>query len=205
MNHNLISAARGDIPLDLAIENIKLVNVFTGEIYPAAIGIFQDKIAHITKPGVTTLQAKQVIDGQGKYAIPGLIDTHVHIESSMLTPSTYAEVVLPHGTTTVVTDPHEITNVLGEEGLAYMIEASKDLDLRILTYLPSCVPSAPRLETSGADFTPELVEKLIQWDGIDGLAEVMNYYDVVHQDPRMAGIVKLRLMLEKLLKAMHQR
>ncbi|MBC5638336.1 adenine deaminase [Ornithinibacillus sp. BX22] len=193
MNHNLISAARGDIPLDLAIENIKLVNVFTGEIYPAAIGIYQDKIAHVTKPGVTTLQAKQVIDGQGKYAIPGLIDTHVHIESSMLTPSAYAEVVLPHGTTTVVTDPHEITNVLGEEGLAYMIEASKDLDLRILTYLPSCVPSAPRLETSGADFTPELVEKLIQWDGIDGLAEVMNYYDVIHQDPRMAGIVQAAL------------
>ncbi|WP_047979899.1 adenine deaminase [Ornithinibacillus contaminans] len=193
MKNAFISAAHGDIPLDLAIENINLVNVFSGEIYPAAIGIFQDKIVHVTKPGETKLAAKQTIDGQGKFAIPGLIDTHVHIESAMLTPSAYAEVVLPHGTTTIVTDPHEITNVLGEEGLSYMIEASKDLDLRILTFLPSCVPAAPRLETAGADFTPEVVERLMTLDGIDGLAEVMNYYDVIHQDPRMAGIVQAAL------------
>ncbi|UOQ46618.1 adenine deaminase [Gracilibacillus caseinilyticus] len=190
MTNPIISAARGEAALDLAIENIQLVNVFSGEIYPAAIGIYQDKIVHVTRPGETSLAANQVIDGQGKFAIPGLIDTHLHIESSMLTPGAYAEAVLPHGTTTIVTDPHEIGNVLGEEGIAYMIDASKEVDLRILTYLPSCVPSAPKVETAGADFTPEVIERLLQWDGIDGLAEVMNYVGVVQQDERMIKIVE---------------
>lgn len=189
MKNLQISAARGEYPLDLAIENIKLVNVFSGEIYPAAIGIFEDKIVHVTRPGETKLEAKKIIDGNGKYAIPGLIDTHLHIESSMLKPGAYAEAVLPHGTTTIVTDPHEIGNVLGEEGIQYMIDASKDLDLRILTFLPSCVPSAPSVETAGADFTPEVIEKLLKLDGIDGLAEVMNYVGVINQDERMAGIL----------------
>ncbi|MFC7394992.1 adenine deaminase [Scopulibacillus cellulosilyticus] len=190
MKNKMVSAARGELSLDLSIENIKLVNVFTGEIYPAAIGIFEDKIVHVTRPGETALEAKQVIDGKGKYAIPGLIDTHLHIESSMLTPWAYAEAVLPHGTTTIVTDPHEIGNVLGAEGVDYMIKASKGLALRILTFLPSCVPSAPGVETSGADFTPEVIEELINREDIDGLAEVMNYVGVIQQDDRMPKILE---------------
>ncbi len=87
MNRKLIAAARGDHPLDLAINNIRLVNVFTGEIYPAAIGIADGTIVHVTAPGETELEANETIDGQGKFAVPGLIDTHLHIESSMLTPS----------------------------------------------------------------------------------------------------------------------
>lgn len=187
--NKMVSAARGEFPLDLAIENIQLVNVFSGEIYPAAIGIVEDRIVHVTRPGEIRLNAEKVIDGNGKFAIPGLIDTHLHIESSMLTPAAYAEAVLPHGTTTIVTDPHEIGNVLGEEGIRYMIDASKNLDLRILTYLPSCIPSAPKVETAGADFTADVIERLLQWDGIDGLAEVMNYVGVIHQDERMSGIL----------------
>ncbi|MFD2617514.1 adenine deaminase [Terrilactibacillus laevilacticus] len=191
MDKNLyISAAKGDITIDLAIENIKLVNVFSGEIYPANIGIYQDKIVHVDHTGKEDLKAKEVVDGKGKYAIPGLIDTHLHIESSMITPGAYAEAILPHGTTTIVTDPHEIGNVLGEKGIEFMIEASKDLDLRILTFLPSCVPSAPGVETTGADFTPDVVQKLIQWENIAGLAEVMNYVGVIEQDDRMLKIVE---------------
>ncbi|WP_062349977.1 adenine deaminase [Bacillus kwashiorkori] len=190
MNRSLITAARGDKKLDLAIENVQLVNVFTGEIYPCAIGISEKTIVHVTKPGEITLDAKTRIDGQGKYAVPGFIDTHVHIESSMLTPSKYAEVVLPHGTTTVVTDPHEIGNVLGTDGVRYMVEAAKNLDLRILTFAPSCVPAAPSVETAGADFTPEVIEEMLRWDGIDGLAEVMNYVGVIEEEERMMGILE---------------
>lgn len=189
MKDVFISAARGDISLDVAIENVKLVNVFTGEVYPAAIGIKQDRIAHVTVPGERRLNAVTRIDGNGAFAIPGWIDTHVHIESSMLTPAAYAEAVLPHGTTTVATDPHEIANVLGEEGVRYMVEASRDLDLRVLTFLPSCVPSAPAVETAGADFTPEEIGRMLAWEEIEGLAEVMNYPGVIHQDERMMGIL----------------
>ncbi|MEC0242089.1 adenine deaminase [Paenibacillus dokdonensis] len=190
MNNKLIAAARGDHPLDLAINNIQLVNVFTGEIYPAAIGIADGTIVHVTAPGETELDAVASIDGQGKFAVPGLIDTHLHIESSMLTPAHYAETVLPHGTTLIVTDPHEIGNILGEEGVRYMVDASKVLDLRVMTLAPSCVPSAPAVETAGAEFTPEVIERMLTWDGIDGVAEVMNYHGVIHEDPRMMGILE---------------
>ncbi len=98
--------------------------------------------------------------------------------------------MLPHGTTLIVTDPHEIGNVLGEEGVRYMVEASKVLDLRVMTLAPSCVPSAPAVETGGADFTPEVIERMLTWDGIDGVAEVMNYHGVIHEDPRMMGILE---------------
>ncbi|RKN62780.1 adenine deaminase [Paenibacillus ginsengarvi] len=190
MNSKLVASARGDLPIELAIENIRLVNVFSGEIYPAAIGITADRIVHVTAPGVTTLEANERINGQGRYAIPGLIDTHLHIEVSMMTPAQYAEAVLPHGTTTIVPDPHEIANVLGERGVRYMADAAVGLDLRMLNVLPSCVPAAPNVETSGADFTPEAVERMLAWDGIHGLAEVMNYHGVIHQDPRMIGILE---------------
>jgi len=190
LNSKLVASAIGDLPIDLAIENVQLVNVFSGEIYPAAIGITEDKIVHVTAPGVTTLEALKRIDGKGMFAIPGLIDTHLHIEVSMMTPAQYAEAVLVHGTTTIVPDPHEIANVLGERGVRYMVEAAEGLDLRMLNVLPSCVPAAPSVETSGADFTPEAVEQMLAWDGIHGLAEVMNYHGVIHQDPRMVGILE---------------
>ncbi|BBI33304.1 adenine deaminase [Cohnella abietis] len=189
MDRKLVASARGDAPIDVAIENVKLVNVFSGEIYPAAIGITGDKIVHVTSPGVTTLEAKERRDGKGLFAIPGLIDTHIHIEVSMLTPARFAEAVLVHGTTTVLTDPHEIANVLGERGVKYMVDAAEGLDLRMLNMLPSCVPSAPGLETSGADFTPEAVDKMLAWDGVYGLGEVMNYHGVIHGDERMEGIL----------------
>jgi len=186
----LAASARGDAPIDLAIENVKLVNVFTGEIYPAAIGVTGDTIVHVTSPCVTTLEAKAKIDGRGRYAIPGLIDTHVHVEVSMLTPAEFANAILLHGTTTVLTDPHEIANVLGERGVKYMVDATEGMDIRMMNMLSSCVPAAPGLETSGADFTPEAVEKMLGWDGIYGLGEVMSYLGVIQGEERMAGILE---------------
>lgn len=199
MDRHLVASARGDAPIDLSIENVMLVNVFSGEIYPAAIGITGDRIVHVTAPGVTVLEANKRIDGKGRYAIPGLIDTHVHIEVSMLTPSHFAEAALLHGTTTVLTDPHEIANVLGERGVQYMVDATEGLDIRMLNMLPSCVPAAPGLETSGADFTPEAVERMLAWDGIYGLGEVMSYHGVIHSDDRMTGILEANERAGKLV------
>ncbi len=112
----LVQAAKGEIPFTLAITNAQLVNVVTGEIYPVDVGIYGTQIASVRPAGEMKIRADQVIEANGLYLSPGLIDTHVHIESSMLTPAHFAEAVLPHGTTAVVIDPHEIANVLGLEG-----------------------------------------------------------------------------------------
>ncbi len=126
------ASARGDQPFDLAILNVQLINVLTGEIYPADIGIRGDRISYVGQAGEFILQSNQVINGAGMWASPGFIDGHVHNESSMCTPAHWAEVVLPHGTTTVCTDPHEIGNVMGMRGVKYMLDASQDLPLRYL-------------------------------------------------------------------------
>ena len=126
-----IEAALGKRPLTTLIKDVDLLNVFTGEIYPASIGIYRNKIVTVGK-GAGELRSDLIIDGTGKTAIPGLIDTHLHIESSMITPANFAAAVLPHGTTTVVADPHEIGNVLGKNGVRMMLDNSKGLPLSIL-------------------------------------------------------------------------
>ena len=132
----LIQAANGQIPCDLVIKNVQLVNVFTKEIYPADIGISEGYIAHVTQPGEEGLSGEEEYDAKGKYAIPGMIDTHIHIESTMMNPTNFAKAVLPHGTTTVVNDPHELANVLGLEGVKYILEASAHLPLRFYVLAP---------------------------------------------------------------------
>jgi len=185
----LIEAALGQRPCDLVIKNINLVNVYTGEIYPADIGIYGEYIAHVTVPGEAPPEGKTVYDGNGKFAVPGFIDTHVHIESSLLTSANFARVVLPHGTTTVLTDPHEIGNVLGLRGVKYMVDSSAGLPLRILILAPSCVPSVPGVETAGAEFGAAEIRTMLEWDRVLGVAEVMDYYGVIHQTPRMNEIL----------------
>ncbi|MGI5838927.1 MAG: adenine deaminase [bacterium] len=185
----LIEAALGQRPCDLVIQNINLVNVYTGEIYPAAIGVYGEYIAHVTVPGEAPPEGKTVYAGNGKYAVPGFIDTHVHIESSMLTSANFARVVLPHGTTTVLTDPHEIGNVLGLRGVKYMVDSSAGLPLRILILAPSCVPSVPGIETAGADFGAAEIKTMLGWDRVLGIAEVMDYPGVIYQSPRMNEIL----------------
>jgi adenine deaminase len=187
----LIQAANDQIPCDLVIKNVQLVNVFTKEIYPAEIGICEGYIAHVTQPGEESIQGEKEYDAKGKYAIPGMIDTHIHIESTMMNPTNFAKAVLTHGTTTVVTDPHELANVLGLEGVRYILDASAHLPLRLYVLAPSCVPSALGVETSGAAFSAPEIATMLEWERVIGLAEVMDFPGVIYQNQRMAEILEV--------------
>ncbi|MYL40645.1 adenine deaminase [Virgibacillus salexigens] len=191
---HIVAAARGDERMDTVIRGVNLVNVFTAETYPADIGIKKDRFSAIAryennKP-TFYMEGDNEVDAQGKYAIPGFIDCHVHIESTMVTPDMFARAVLRHGTTVAVIDPHEIGNVMGAEGVSYMINASKGLPVRILTTIPSCVPAVPGVETTGAEFGPEDIAALLDNPDVVGIAELMDYVGVIKQNPRMAGIVQ---------------
>ena len=185
-----VAAARGRAPLDLLISGARLVNVYTQEIYPAEIGIAGGVIVAVEPPGAgPRWQARQVIEARGKFALPGLVDTHVHIESSMMTPAGFAEAVLPLGTTTIVTDPHEIGNVLGLRGVRYMLEATRHLPLRVYFQAPSSVPSVPGVETAGAEFLGAEIAELLSWERVIGVAEVMDYVGVIEQSERMRQVL----------------
>lgn len=189
----LLKAALGEIPSDLLIKNVQLVNVITGEIYPANVFVYDGMIAHVEYQNLTAdLEgAKQVVDGGGQYLIPGFIDAHEHIESSMMTPRNFAKAVIPHGTTTVITDPHEIANVWGMDGVRYMHDSGADLPMRQLIDIPSCVPAVPGKENAGADFLAEQIEELCGLERVIGLAEVMDFLAVIHGEDRMMDILKV--------------
>jgi len=186
----LLRIARGDEPADLVIRNGTLLNVVTRDKYRATVGICEDTIAYVTDPGDGPCEGREVVDATGMWIAPGLIDSHMHIESTHVTPEHFANAVLPLGVTTVAQDPHEMANVLGVEGVEYMMAASRGLPLRVLTFVPTCVPSVPGLETSGACFTAETVASLLDHPDTIGLAEVMDYWGVIRQSPRISGIVK---------------
>jgi adenine deaminase len=183
----LIDAAMGRIDHDLILFNANILNVYTGEILHGEIWIHEGFITHVEETDCLTVTGKalKTIDIQGAYVIPGLIDPHVHIESSMLTPRRFAQAILPHGTTTVVTDPHEIANVYGIKGVQYMHDNGLDSPLRQLIHVPSCVPSVLGLENAGAVFGPEEIEKLFELKMVCGLAEVMDFIGVINNEERM--------------------
>lgn len=189
----LIEAARGDRQLDLAILNANLINVFTCEVYPADVGIYDDRIAVVGQAGKYELVADRVIDATGHWLAPGFVDTHLHIESTMVTPPAYAAGVLPRGTTTSIIDPHEIGNVLGREGVRYMIDSSEGLPLNVLICIPSCVPAVEGVETAGAVFNGADVEEMLKWPRVIGVAEVMDYQGVVRGDKKMLNIIQAGL------------
>jgi adenine deaminase len=176
----LIRIARGDQPADLLLKNARLINVYSGEIYPTDIAIAGEQIAAIGQG----YQAKEVIDLQGRYVCPGFIDAHVHIESSMLPPREFARVVLPHGVTTVISDPHEIANVLGLEGIRFMLQDAKYGPLSMYVDAPSCVP-ATSMETSGSQLEFYDLATLLGNDWVIGLGEVMNYPGTIQGDRRI--------------------
>ena len=184
----LIAAARGDTESDLVLKNGNILNVFTGEIETADVAVKDGTII-----GIGTYNGKEQIDVSDKYICPGLIDGHIHIESSMISPAEFAKAVLPHGTTAVVADPHEIANVAGVEGIEYMIEATRDLPIDIFYMLPSCVP-ATGMDESGAVLKAEDLDRFYQKSGVKGLAELMNFYGTVRGDEdildKIAGAVK---------------
>lgn len=182
----LVDAAAGRIPCGLRVVNCNLANVITGEIYPAEVSLFGQWIASVDPPGKCALPApERYFDAQGAYLIPGFIDTHLHVESTMLTPSRFAEAVLPWGTTTVVTDPHEIANVMGMDGVLSMAEDAASMPLRHFILAPSCVPANPALETGGAVLRPEDIARLLEHPQVLGLGEVMDFDGVCRNVPRM--------------------
>ena len=180
MNKNLlkklIDVAAGRVPADLVIKNCRVVDVYTASVIEGDIAICEGLIA-----GVGEYEGFSEIDANGRYAAPGLIDSHIHIESSYVSPEELGRLVVPHGTTTIVADPHEITNVCGLPGLEYMIAAAKGTALDIKWMLPSCVPATP-FEHSGASVAASDMEPVFGRDEILGLGEFMNFPGVVGAD-----------------------
>ncbi|WP_371826518.1 adenine deaminase [Ensifer sp. PDNC004] len=191
-----VAAARGAEPFDVLISGGTLVDVVTGELRPADIGLVGSLIASIHEPGARS-DAATVIDATGAFVSPGLIDTHMHVESSMVTPATYANAVLPRGVTTVVWDPHEFGNVNGVAGVRWAANASRDLPLRTVLLAPSSVPSAPGLELAGADFDADVIADILSWPEIGGIAEMMNMRGVIDGEARITGIVQAGLAAGK--------
>ncbi len=173
-----IRLARGQEPVDLLLKGGRLINVFTGEIHEADIAIHEGYIVGIGEG----YPAREVIDLKGRFVAPGFIDAHVHIESSMVPPPEFARAVVPHGTTTVIIDPHEIANVLGLEGIRYMLNVAKYNPLSVFVMLPSCVPASP-MGTAGAELRWYDLQPLLSNSWVLGLAEMMNYPGVIHGDP----------------------
>lgn len=161
---------------DLVIKNCHVVNVFSGRIQTADLAVTAGKIV-----GIGSYEGKEEVDGTGKYAAPGFIDGHIHIESSYLSPEELGRLLVPHGGTTVMADPHEIANVCGEEGLNYMIEAGKRTALDIQYELPSCVPATP-FENAGAVLDAKEIKRLIAREDFIGLGEFMNFPGVINND-----------------------
>jgi adenine deaminase len=170
----LLAVARGDHPADLLLQNARLVNVFSGKIEETDIAISGDRIAGMG-PGYS---ANQKVDLHGAFVAPGLIDAHVHIESSLCLPPQFAAAVVPRGVTTVIADPHEIANVAGLAGVRFMAEQSRGLPLRVKLMAPSCVP-ATSMSTSGATLSADDLAALLAEGTVHGLAEVMNFPAVI--------------------------
>ena len=181
-----LAAARGEVVADLVLRNGQLANVISGEIYPTDI-VVHDR--HVVALGAG-YSGQREVDLDGMVVAPGLIDAHVHIESSLVTPPEFARAVLPHGVTTVVTDPHEIANVLGLEGMRYMLERAKHVPLSMYVMASSCVP-ATDMETSGARLEAEDLAQLVDHPWVLGLAELMNYPAVAHGDEGMLDKITL--------------
>jgi adenine deaminase len=177
--NEIIRAALGEKRVDLLIKNARIVNVLSGEIYPAHIAVDGGLIV-----GFGDYQAAHVLDLEGKFVAPGFIDGHMHMESSMIEPTEFSRVVIPKGTTTVVVDPHEIANVRGIEGIKYILRANKVVPLDIYAMVPSCVPATP-LETSGACLTAEDIGPSFTVDRILGLGELMDFPGVLDKNPHV--------------------
>ena len=193
-----VRAARGQERFDVLLTGGMVADVATGEVREADVGLIGTLIASVHPPG-TRNDAREHIALAGRIIAPGLIDSHLHIESSMVTPRRYAEVVVPQGTTTICWDPHEIGNVSGLDGLRWAIAATRDLPLRIEVLAPSCVPSAPGLERTGAYFGPDEMREMLRWPEIAGVAEVMDMRGVLDRQTRMRGIVDAGLASGKLV------
>lgn len=191
MKQKRINTAMKKEKAELVIKNANIINVFTKEIIKDDIAICKDQIV-----GIGSYTGTKEIDAEGKYVCPGLIDSHVHIESTMVTPAEFAKAVLPYGTTTIIADPHEIANVCGVNGINFMLNQSKALPLNIYFMIPSCVPSTS-FENNGADLSAELIKNFLTNDKILGLGEVMDYPSVINGSEAM--LKKIDLFDDKII------
>ncbi len=189
---DILPVARGKVPADLLLKNAKVVNVFSGEIEETNVAIFRKRIAGL---GKDYTEGKKVIDLEGAYLVPGLIDAHVHIESSMVDPVQFARAVLIRGTTTVIADPHEIANVAGLKGVEYILNYTEGIPLNIYVMIPSCVP-ATSMEGSGAEISVvDMIGFVEKHPRVLGLGEVMNFPGVINGDRDV--IAKIELLRHK--------
>jgi adenine deaminase len=181
----LISAARGELEVDLLLEGADIVNTLSGELHRADVAVHCGYVI-----GFDCSSARETIDLSGLTLSPGFIDGHVHIESAMVTVPEYARAIVPRGTSTVIIDPHEIANVLGIDGIRYMLDSSRHVPLNVFVMLPSCVP-ATKLETSGAVLNADMLWPLMKDDRVLGIAEMMNYPGVIHRDQEVLRKIRL--------------
>lgn len=183
----LVAVAAGRRPADLVIRGGTLVNVQSREVLAGwEVAVAEGRFAYVGPDASHCIGPQtQVVDATGKYLVPGLCDGHMHIESGMLTPAEFAAAVIPHGTTTMFHDPHEIANVLGLKGVRMMHDEAELQPVNIFTQMPSCAPSAPGLETTGYEIGPDDVAEAMRWPGVIGLGEMMNYPGVINGSQQM--------------------
>ena len=172
----IIAAAAGREPADLVLKNATFVNVFSNELSTMDIAVAEGLIV-----GMGSYQGRSEVDCTGKIVLPGFLDAHIHLESSLVSPTEFVKAVLPHGTTTVVTDPHEIANVMGTDGIEYMLQATEDLPVVVRFMLPSCVPATP-LDESGAILDYRAIDSFYDHPRVQGLAEMMNFVGAINGD-----------------------
>ena len=172
----IIAAAAGREPADLVLKNATFVNVFSNELSTMDIAVAEGLIV-----GMGSYQGRSEVDCTGKIVLPGFLDAHIHLESSLVSPTELVKAVLPHGTTTVVTDPHEIANVMGTDGIEYMLQATEDLPVDVRFMLPSCVPATP-LDESGAILDYRAIDSFYDHPRVQGLAEMMNFVGAINGD-----------------------
>ncbi|MEM0948342.1 MAG: adenine deaminase [Pseudomonadota bacterium] len=184
---DLVAVAAGRQMADLVVRSARLVNVQTREVLDNwDVAVAHGRFAYVGPDAQHTIgDGTTVVEAEGRFLIPGFCDGHMHIESGMLTPAEFARAVIPHGTTSMFTDPHEIANVMGLEGVRLMHDEALLQPVNIWTQMPSCAPSAPGLETTGFAITEADVAEAMDWPGIIGLGEMMNFPGVVHGDPQM--------------------
>jgi len=184
---------------DLILAEVNVIDVISRKIYPGSVAIKGANILAVGKVGHLVGPKTLIQDFSGLYASPGFIDGHIHIESSMLTLTEFAKAAIPHGTTATISDPHEIANVLGPEGVKLMLEEAKNLPLKAFFTVPSCVPAAPNLETSGSKLDAKEVQKLLKIDRVVGLGEVMNFPGVIMGDPDLMEKIRAARSLGKVV------
>ncbi len=195
----LIDVATGRAPADLVIRNGRWVNVHSGEIIGGTdVAIAAGRFAYVgPDAGHAIGDETKAIDADGAYLVPGLCDAHMHVESGMVTVTEFCRAVIPHGTTSMFIDPHEIANVLGMEGVRLMHDEAMAMPINVFVQMPSCVPSAPGLENAGAAIGPDDVAEAMAWPGIIGLGEVMNFPGVAGGDPTMLGEIAATMNADK--------